>query len=137
VAYKRLFTLEEARSLVPDLRPRLQEMARIWSDLLPMQSEIRSLEERAQRGGGTLPATGEYLRHIEALNVHFAFLRKAGVELKDLATGLVDFPSVREGRVVYLCWRMEEETVTYWHEVEAGFAGRRRIEGSSPGARPG
>ncbi|OGL62355.1 MAG: hypothetical protein A3J27_06515 [Candidatus Tectomicrobia bacterium RIFCSPLOWO2_12_FULL_69_37] len=129
MAPPRIFTLAEARALVPVLRPRLREMARIRERLLPFREQVERLAEGAQRGGGTFPAAGEYLRHVQELNGHLAFLRGSGVELKDVAAGLVDFPSMREGRVVCLCWRMEEETVSHWHEIEAGFAGRKPIRG--------
>jgi hypothetical protein len=51
-----------------------------------------------------------------------------GIELKDIDRGLIDFPSPREGRVVYLCWRLGERRIRYWHEVDAGFAGRQPLE---------
>jgi hypothetical protein len=137
VAPRRLFTLEEARALVPALRPRLREMARFRERLLPFRGEAEGLAEGAQRGGATFPSAGEYLCHVEALNGHLDFLRGSGVELKDLAAGLVDFPSLRQGRVVYLCWRMEEETVSHWHEIEAGFAGRKPIEAPRGGPLKG
>ena len=124
---QRIFTLGEARALVPALRPRLQAMARIRERLLPFREQVERLAEGAQRGGGTFPAAGEYLRHVQELNGHLAFLRENGVELKNMAAGLVDFPSMRQGKVVYLCWRMDEETITHWHEIEAGFAGRKPI----------
>lgn len=124
---RRIFTLEEARALVPVLRPRLREVARVWERLVPFREEMAHLPESAQRGGGTFPSAGEYLGRAQALGRHLDFLHENGVELKDPATGLVDFPAMREGRVVYLCWRMAEETITHWHEVEAGFAGRRPI----------
>ena len=54
-------------------------------------------------------------------------LGQLGVELKDYFTGLIDFPSLRNGRPVYLCWRMGEAEVAYWHELEAGFAGRQKL----------
>ena len=59
-----------------------------------------------------------------------------GVELKDYFAGLVDFPSRREGRVVYLCWRFGEPAVAYWHELEAGFAGRQKLDGGPPAGGP-
>ena len=124
---QRIFTLGEARALVPALRPRLQAMARIRERLLPFQGEMKRMAEGAQAGGATFPGAGKYLRHVQALNAHLAFLRENGVELKNMAAGLVDFPSMRQGKVVYLCWRMDEGTVSHWHEIEAGFAGRKPI----------
>ena len=56
------------------------------------------------------------------------YFEKSGIDVKDISTGLVDFPSIREGRVVFLCWRMEEETISHWHELETGFAARQPLE---------
>jgi hypothetical protein len=50
-----------------------------------------------------------------------------GVELKDIEEGLVDFRSMRDGRIVYLCWRQGEDTIAFWHELDAGFAGRQPL----------
>jgi hypothetical protein len=55
-------------------------------------------------------------------------LAALGVELKDYVQGLVDFPAEREGRVVYLCWRLGEPAVEFWHEVDAGYTGRQRLD---------
>jgi hypothetical protein len=59
----------------------------------------------------------EYVRELKAL----------GVELKDYFTGLIDFPSLMDGRPVYLCWRLGEPEVAHWHELEAGVAGRQKL----------
>ena len=70
MAPPRIFTLAEARALVPVLRPRLREMARIRERLLPFREQVERLAEGAQRGGGTFPAAGEYLRHVQELLAH-------------------------------------------------------------------
>ena len=54
-------------------------------------------------------------------------LAEAGIEVKDVGRGLVDFPHLREGQEVFLCWELGEETVSYWHEIEAGYAGRKLL----------
>ncbi|HXH22965.1 MAG TPA: DUF2203 domain-containing protein, partial [Dehalococcoidia bacterium] len=66
----------------------------------------------------------ELTREIEA---KIAALRRLGGEVKGIEQGLVDFPSLREGRTVYLCWRLGEDEVAWWHDVDAGFAGRRPL----------
>ena len=58
-------------------------------------------------------------------------LAEWGIELKDLSTGLVDFPAMREGRVVYLCWRLGELQIAFWHDIETGFAGRQPLDENS------
>ena len=64
---------------------------------------------------------------LRAIGARLDGLRMLGIELKDLEHGLVDFPSWREGRVVYLCWRLDEERIGYWHELDAGFQGRQPL----------
>jgi hypothetical protein len=59
---------------------------------------------------------------------YVAELTALGIEMKDYAMGLVDFPSERDGRPVYLCWRLGEPSVLYWHEVDAGYSGRHPLD---------
>ncbi len=70
----------------------------------------------------------EYDRIIDQLNRYVDELGEVGVALKDYEVGLVDFPAVHEGREVYLCWKLGEGRIEAWHEVDAGFAGRRKVE---------
>ncbi len=129
---RKVFTLNEARSLLPELRPRLAEIRDAWEEVAPYREEARRIAGRLDQGGATMPGAGEYLRISRKLAKQMSYFHKSGVEIKDIATGLVDFPSIRDGRVVYLCWRMNEETITHWHETDAGIAGRRPIEEPHP-----
>ncbi len=129
---RKVFTLNEAQSLLPELRPRLAEMRDAWEEVRPYREEARRLAGRLDQGGATMPGAGEYLRISRKLAKQMSYFEKSGVEIKDIATGLVDFPSIRDGRVVCLCWRMNEETITHWHETDAGIAGRRPIEEPYP-----
>ena len=76
-------------------------------------------------GGGRIGS--EY--GVEAYNLHLTIsrLREIGVVLKDLDTGLLDFPHERDGRIVFLCWHPPEERVAFWHELDAGYAGRQPL----------
>src|SRR5207249_1745693 len=73
-------------------------------------------------------AEAEFERDRERLFGYAQELKDIGVELKDYFTGLVDFPCRMDNREVYLCWRLGEAEVAYWHELEAGFAGRQRVQ---------
>jgi len=78
-------------------------------------------EEEIQRLNQVLEHLRDLLvRRVEAV-------RALGAEVKDLELGLVDFPSRREGRVVYLCWQVDEPTIAYWHELDAGYQGRQPL----------
>lgn len=127
----RYYTVAEARALIPRLR----------SLLTALQAEKRQLDEASRalhrltpqmRGNGHAAEAAHQERRInelaEAIRDKLEQLSALGIEVKDLDSGLVDFPSVRDERVVYLCWRVDEPTVAYWHELEAGFAGRQPLD---------
>lgn len=125
-AFPKLFSVEEANALLP----RLQEMLR---DLAVHREAMREkaphvepiLRAAGSNGGGKVGS--EY--GVEAYRLYRAIerIRGLGVLLKDLDTGLLDFPHERDGRVVFLCWHPPEESVGFWHEIEAGYAGRRPL----------
>ena len=83
------------------------------------------LRAAGSNGGGRVGS--EY--GVEAYRLYLAIeaIRELGVLLKDLDTGLLDFPHEREGRVVFLCWHPPEERVAFWHEIEAGYPGRQPL----------
>ena len=125
-AFPKLFTVEEANSLLPGLREILEE---IWLHRDALREKAPHLEPilRAAGANGGGRVGSEY--GVEAYNLYLAVerIRELGVVLKDLDVGLLDFPHEREGRVVFLCWHLPEERVGYWHEIEAGYAGRQPL----------
>lgn len=119
------FTLEEANALVPQLEKLLDDMTNVRAQIVAM-GETREpvLPKAGGNGGGK--ASGKYLL-LQHFNACLSTLQEWGCELKDLDQGLVDFPSYRDGHLVYLCWKRGEARVEYWHEIEAGFAGRQPL----------
>jgi hypothetical protein len=128
-----LFTLSEAEAMLPQVREELLAMQACKRQV----DELREQLERAVSSSGgnghvrDETALAEKRRKAEALveeiNQGLRKLNERGVELKGLDEGLIDFPSEREGRVVYLCWRLGEEGIGWWHEIDAGFAGRQPL----------
>lgn len=125
-SFQKLFSVEEANALLPELKKLLDEaharrdaMREKASDLQPI------LEASASNGGGKKGS--EF--GVDAYRLHLSVGRitELGVVLKDLDSGLLDFPHSREGRVVFLCWHPPEERVGFWHEIEAGYAGRHPL----------
>jgi hypothetical protein len=130
---KKNFTVAEANATLPLVRA-------IISDIMALARDLRDRHERLTRlrgkDRGVLgEAYQEEMKHVqddferdqERMQEYEQELHDLGVELKDHFTGLLDFPCRMHGREVYLCWRAGEAEVAYWHELDAGFAGRQRL----------
>jgi hypothetical protein len=127
------FTLDEASALLPTIRPILEEIIDLRARLERTERDLVSLHWKARTNGHASDqgsfGEGQSARTalMAAINAELVKLHDLGVELKDPATGLIDFPSMREGREVYLCWRLGETAIEYWHETDTGFAGRQPL----------
>ena len=122
----RYFTLEEANAALVTLKPLVGRIMEIRQSILERQPEIWPALQKAAGNGGSLAASQAAFEFAE-LDELVRQVHAAGVLLKDLNMGLLDFPCLREGREVYLCWRYGEESVEFWHDLDAGFAGRQRL----------
>jgi hypothetical protein len=123
VTEDRLYTLEEANAQLPDLRERLPRL-RIARDGLIAASE-RIKEAVASDGGGV--ADAGWFTHQQTLKTELEHLAERGILLRDPEIGLIDFPAERGGRRVYLCWRLGEDQVAWYHEANAGFGSRKPL----------
>jgi hypothetical protein len=124
----RYFTVAEANALLPALRPRVARLVAAWRRLSAVQEQVVTILERKPRADlGGAPLTQAASDIVSAQNAMVA-IQALGVELKDPATGLIDFPALRDGVVIYLCWRYGEPRVAFWHPVDTGFAGRQPLE---------
>ena len=141
----RYFQLDEANGLLAELDPLLLTLAQQRHQLVRLRDEL--LESDASAAGaagtgdgagsasGTLDAHDEGLRLarlrmqglIDQMQAAVARLDELGVVLRDIETGLIDFPALVNGRQVWLCWRLGEVGIDYWHELSSGVAGRQRI----------
>lgn len=126
---RKLFELEEARSTLP-------LVSRIVSDIVEITATMEAvcLESREAAKLRDRDRLGELRsRLVELADAHldlFEELASLGVEMKDAEIGLVDFPARLDGRIVYLCWKLGEETIDHWHELTTGFGGREPVEGN-------
>ena len=127
---RRYFTLEQAESALVLVRRIVRDIVRRHAELLRLRDEIEDLGDTAATADAVaaLRVRGEQL--ASALNRLHDELLEIGCELKDWTVGLVDFPALREGREVLLCWRLDEDAVRHWHEPDAGFSGRQPIDDS-------
>ncbi len=123
----RYFTFEEANSALAVIRPLMDEIELIRQEILAQQPETWNAIQRAAGNGGS-PALSRLVKTFDRVDELLHRIQAMGVLVKDINTGLLDFPALRHGREVYLCWRRGEDEIAYWHEIEAGFAGRQPIE---------
>ncbi len=121
------FTPKEADETLIVIRPMLDEMMRIGGNIRAHQPELWIMVQKSAGNGGSL-ALSKLLRDFDRLDELIHKIQDMGIHIKDLASGLIDFPAWHDGREVYLCWQSGEGDVEYWHEVEAGFTGRQLID---------
>jgi hypothetical protein len=125
-SYLRLFTPEEANQALEKLRPVVSRMLEARARIVALQPSLASVLDKMLGNGGSR-LTAELLEAFEELRQGVREIEATGVLVKDLETGLLDFPCERGGQVVFLCWRYGEPAVAHWHPVDAGFAGRRPL----------
>lgn len=117
------FTEEEANTLLPALSESLHRIREAREIILAGAERIR--RSATLDGGGHM--SQEYWDALQDMRKHLEAMAEQGIILRDADSGLVDFPSRREGRGVFLCWRLGEERVGYWHPPGTGFGGRRPL----------
>lgn len=123
----RIYTPGEANALLPQVRLLVGRMIGARNRVVDMQGEIwPAVEAAVFNGGGKTVASAT--REIITIQDVIAQLQALNILVKDINTGLIDFPAQRDGRVVLLCWQYDEPSVQFWHELDAGFGGRQRID---------
>lgn len=127
---RRYFTLEEAGALLPRLREEvaaLRDGARELAIHREALAALRGLPKLNGHAGELDTLEGRIAELQRDLGTRLDRLVGLGIELKDLEHGLIDFPSWRDGRVVFLCWRVDEPAIGFWHETDEGFRGRQPL----------
>jgi len=127
----RLFTLDEALILLPTARQLVIEIQAAKQEFDALSAEVERLLGLTGGNGHLASDVARARAEVQdagsKLEGLMAELDSLGVQLKGIEEGLIDFPSEREGRVVLLCWRLGEETIAWWHDENAGFAGRQPL----------
>jgi hypothetical protein len=120
----RTYTIEEANAMLPELRERL---ARLRDARQVMLRHAEVIRDRVDEDGGGAHPGPAYVEATSTVRREVERLAEEQIVLRDPETGLVDFPSERDGERVWLCWLLGEERVAHWHPLDAGFAGRRPL----------
>jgi hypothetical protein len=140
---EKYFTPQEAEELLPVIGQFLEDARKQKRTLDSISAEISNAALRVMMLGGSLPPFAELNRKksqcekvTEQLARTINEIQQTGCLVKDLETGLVDFPSLRGGEKVYLCWKLGEARIRYWHGIEEGFAGRKPLDDSESEGEP-
>ncbi len=124
--HKRYFTLNEANALLKEVRDWVVRLTDVKKSLDSKAPEIEALKEKGGENAGS-PTGTLYVEELIDLQNTVSRIQEQGIIVKDLNRGLIDFPHLKDGREVYLCWELGEESIEFWHEVEDGYGGRQKI----------
>lgn len=123
----KLFTLEEANAMLPEIRKKLVRIQRLYATVAEMREDASAAASASEFGGGMEGGSG-YVHSLYEIGKITTEINAAGVQLKDYSRGLIDFPSRRGDRIVLLCWQLGEgDEIEWWHDEDAGFAGRQPL----------
>jgi len=126
---KKVFTLEEANKTLPLVSRIIGDIVRVNGEVLEAYGRVRALTEEG-RSVQAEEAEDQLRDLAHQVELHCDELEEIGCVCKDPNLGLVDFPARVERRIVFLCWKTGESEIRYWHEMEAGFAGRKPVQGA-------
>jgi hypothetical protein len=124
--FQKHFSLEEAQALIPELRRAFQDAHRRRDVVHKTDKELGERLEQTGSDVGGEKVSGLLLDMLQ-LNTQLRRIQELGVQIKDFDRGLVDFPHLRDGREVFLCWELDEDNIEFWHDIGAGYAGRERL----------
>ena len=124
--HERHFSVAEANALLPRLTELLEKLREARDELTDSEAH-QLLADHGPTNGGGEAGTQVGVAFLEVRRL-LAAIEEAGIVLRDIDRGLVDFPAVIDGREVYLCWELGEDRVAYWHDLSSGYGGRRPLD---------
>ncbi len=122
------FTPAEANQALPQVRALVIEVMQARKAIIKAQPELWPVLEKSIGNGGSKKA-GELLHEFRRVENGMQGLHDIGCVLKDMSIGLVDFPTLHDGREALLCWKYDEPAVLFWHDLQSGYSGRKRLSG--------
>jgi hypothetical protein len=126
LVHERHFSREEANALLPQLTALLSQLQEAKDELTDTEAH-EALSEAAPTNGGGEQGRQVGVAFLEVRRI-LETVERAGIVLRDIDRGLVDFPALMDGREVYLCWELGEDEVGYWHDLEGGYGGREPLD---------
>jgi len=125
--YHKHYTREEARALLPKIRQWLHRVVELRGELEKADKRIAALIEPGRDVGGEL--VNRWVKIMAEIKEALLEFHRREIQIKDLDRGLIDFPAMIGDKEVFLCWEQDEEDIEFWHDLDAGYAGRERLTG--------
>jgi hypothetical protein len=123
--FRKHYTREEARALLPDIRLWLKRLETLRESLQKYEGRVEALMASGDAVGGE--SVNSWVRTVAEIRHVLCEFRKRDIQIKDLSRGLIDFPAIIAGREVFLCWERDEEDIEFWHDLDAGYVGREPL----------
>ena len=123
---KKYFTVDEANRVVRRIRPLVERMTETVQTLQELAYEVRAMFDNADKNGGH-PKGGDFMLIQRQLQEEIETLHSFGCVIKDPGIGLLDFLTLRDGQEVELCWRLGEDRIEFWHDINAGYRNRQPL----------
>jgi hypothetical protein len=124
--FSKHYTIDEAQALLPCIRKWLEEIAQIKERSTKLDTRLTSLGSAGDDVGGE--TVNESLKLRADLQTTLQEFNDREIQIKDFERGLIDFPALRNGREILLCWEKDEENIQFWHDLDSGYPGRERLE---------
>jgi hypothetical protein len=126
--FKKHYTVEEARSLLPEIRLWLGELQRLRQRVEQIEKRLEHILSSGGDAGGD--SVNELIRNLWGIKQLLEKFQRREIQVKDLDRGLIDFPAIIAGREVFLCWEQDEDDIEHWHDLDTGYAGREKLPGA-------
>lgn len=124
------YTREEARALLPRVRKWLGRLVELRNDLEKYEKRLSRLMTPGRDVGGEVVNT--WVRALAEIKTVLLEFHRREIQIKDLDRGLIDFPAILEDKEVFLCWEKKETDIGFWHDLDAGYAGREKLSDEGP-----
>ena len=119
------YTRDEARALLPSIRKWLKRLVELRDEIARHEAKLSNLAAPGKDLGG--PVINSWVKALAELKDVLLEFHQREIQIKDLDRGLIDFPAILDDKEVFLCWDQDEEDIEFWHDLDAGFAGREKL----------
>jgi len=123
--FNKHYTRDEARALLPHVQLWLKRLVQVREELQKIEEGLNKLREPGRDLGGRL--VNRWIRALADLKDVLLEFHRRDIQVKDIDRGLLDFPAIIDGKEVFLCWELGEEDIEFWHDLDAGYAGREKL----------
>ncbi len=123
--FSKHYTREQARALLPQIRVWLERLISLRKQLESQDQQLSAMSALGDTGG---PLVNQWVGTMADIKDALLEFHRRQIQIKDLDRGLLDFPAVVGGKEVFLCWEKDEDDVEFWHDLDAGYAGREPLD---------